>query len=63
MAMQWYARAANQGDAQAQYDLGELFRNGIGVRHDISEAARWFRLAAAQGNAQAVDALGKRYAN
>lgn len=48
-AGQWYRRAADQGDAWAQNNLGELYRNGEGVQQDDREAARSFRAAAEQG--------------
>ena len=40
---------AEQGDADAQYNLGVIYRQGQGVAPDDVEAARWFRLAADQG--------------
>ena len=39
---------AEQGDAEAQYDLGVRYSLGDGVPEDHTEAARWFRLAAEQ---------------
>ena len=43
---------AEQGDADAQYSLGVIYRQGQGVAPDDVEAARWFRLAADQGLAE-----------
>ncbi|MEQ1847607.1 MAG: SEL1-like repeat protein, partial [Nitrospira sp.] len=40
---------ATQGDADAQYNLGVMYRDGHGVPQDSREAVKWFRLAAAQG--------------
>src|SRR5260370_42113148 len=37
---------AEQGDANAQYSLGNMYRNGQGVPEDYAEAVRWFRTAA-----------------
>ena len=48
---------AEQGDAEAQYDLGILYRQGPRVVPDDAEAAKWFRLAAAQGLDQAQNSL------
>lgn len=41
---------AQQGDADAQYDLGGLYEQGEGVPHNTIEAARWYRRAAEQGH-------------
>ena len=46
-------RHAEQGDADAQYNLGYRNATGIGVLQDRAEAARWLRLAADQGHVQA----------
>ena len=32
---------AEQGDAEAQYQLGSLYRQGRGVAKDYARAARW----------------------
>jgi hypothetical protein len=51
-AARWYRKAADQGIAQAQYNLGFMFDQGRGVAQSDVEAARWFRKAADQGFAQ-----------
>ena len=48
-AIRWYRRAAEQGDAAAQNDLGSMYLNGFGVTKDTTEAARWYRKSAEQG--------------
>ena len=53
--------AAEQGDANAQFNLGLMYGTGRGVRQDEAEAVRWFRLAAEQGNASAQVSLGFMY--
>ncbi len=40
--------AAEQGNVEAQYELGRLYERGIGVIRDYHESAKWFRLAAEQ---------------
>ncbi len=47
----------NKADTAAMTLVGELFKEGFGVRRDLAEAARWFRLAAERGNVQAQFAL------
>ena len=62
-AASWYRKAADQGDADAQYNLGLLYVNGQGVPQDYAQAVSWFRKAADQGDADAQFNLGLRYAN
>ena len=40
---------AEQGDANAQYNLGVFYDNGLGVPQDKVRAHMWFSLSAAQG--------------
>jgi TPR repeat protein len=63
VAIQWYRRAAEQGDALAQFQLGVLYANGQGVRQNYEIAGQWYRRAADQGDAVAQFNLGVRYAN
>jgi TPR repeat protein len=49
---------AEQGDADAQNDLGVMYDNGNGVPQDHAEAAKWFRKAAERGLARAQYNLG-----
>ena len=56
-------QAADQGDAEAQYNRGLMYANGQGVPEDDAEAVRWYRLSADQGFADAQLNLGVMYAN
>jgi TPR repeat protein len=62
-SIKWYRKAAEQGDAEAQFNLGVRYANGDGVTKDQSEAVMWYRKAAEQGNAEAQFNLGVCYAN
>ena len=53
---------AEMGDAEAQYNLGDTYANGIGVTKDDEEAVKWYRKAAEQGHAEAQFSLGLMYA-
>ena len=53
---------AEQGDADAQYNLALMYRKGQGVPQDDAEAARWYRKSAEQGYANAQYNLGVMYA-
>ena len=52
---------AEQGDADAQFDLGVMYYDGQGVPQDHAEAVKWFRRAAEQGLADAQSNLGGMY--
>jgi TPR repeat protein len=52
---------AEMGNQDAQVTLGYLYRDGLGVSQDFSEAMKWFQKAAEQGNAQAQFDLGMMY--
>ena len=54
---------ADQGDSQAQYNLGVLYHNGKGVPQDYSEAVKWYRKAAGQGVDAAQYNLGLMYSD
>jgi len=62
-AVEWYRIAAEQGYADAQGNLGDMYESGRGVTKDDAEAARWYRKAAEQGNARAQCILGYKYEN
>lgn len=55
--------AAEQGDADAQFNLGVRYVNGRGVSQDDQQAMTWYRQAAKKGHAKAQFNLGVAYAN
>ena len=52
---------AEQGDAEAQYNLAVMYHEGQGLPALQVEAARWYRLAAEQGHGAAAWEIGTRY--
>jgi hypothetical protein len=58
----WYRRAADQGMAEAQYNLGVMYQDGLGVEQSDAEAARYYQLSAEQGFADAQVNLGLMHA-
>jgi TPR repeat protein len=60
-AVKWYRKAAEQGNAIAQFSLGNKYLNGEGVSQDYAEAVKWYRKAAEQGYARAHLNLGWMY--
>ena len=55
-AVKWYRKAAEQGCAKAQYNLGVRYANGEGVPKNDVEAYKWWLLAAAKGDEKAKEA-------
>ena len=49
-AVNWYRKAAEQGNAEAKANLGYIYRDGIGVVKNYNEALKWFISSAEQGN-------------
>ncbi|KAF9924320.1 hypothetical protein FBU30_005686 [Linnemannia zychae] len=60
-AKDWYLKAAEQGHACAQYNIGFLYANGHGVQQDYSLAMTWYKKAAEQGHADAQYNIGFLY--
>lgn len=54
-------RFADYSYAQAQYNLGICYKNGLGVEKSYDEAAKWFQLAAEKNYANAQYELGLYY--
>lgn len=58
-AVRSFRLAAEQGHADAQYNLGFSYAYGEGVLKDEGEAIKWFRLAADQEDTEALAELHK----
>ena len=54
-------KAAEQGDAIGQYNLGAMYDYGEGVDQNYWMAEKWYTLAAKQGDADAQYNLGVMY--
>jgi len=58
-----YKQKAEQGDANAQYQIGEFYyresNNWDHTPHDFKEAEKWYSLASEQGHKEAIFKLGK----
>ena len=57
-ARDWYLKSAYQEYALAQYDVGCLYRDGVGVSKDCTIAEEWFLKSASQGYRVAEDIVG-----
>ena len=60
-AVKWYQKAAEQGQVNAQYNLGFMYNNGVGMPQDYAKAKKWYRKAAEQGEAISQFNLGFMY--
>ncbi len=59
-----FLRAAELGNAEAQYAVAECYFEGLeeaGVKENASLAAEWYAKAAAQGHAKAIEGLANCY--
>ena len=61
-AIKHFRKAAEKGNAEAQFKLGYCLYQGLGAEQDQAEAVKWFRKAAEQGLAEAQYSLGVCYA-
>ena len=62
-ATKWHQKAAEQGFAEAQFNLGVMYTNAEGVSQNYEEAAKWYLKAAEQGFTEAQFNLGMIYTN
>ena len=60
-ALREFRPLAEQGDADAQFNLGLMYYNGLGVPQDYKTAVKWYTLAAEQGVVDAQYNLGWMY--
>ena len=58
-AVQLWKQSAEQGNADAQFCLGECYEQGEGVKADASLARHYYNLAAAQGDRESQQALNR----
>ena len=58
-AMKWFLLAAEQGVADAQFNLGVMYEDGNGVHEEEVQAENWYRLAAEQGHREAGESLNR----
>src|SRR6185312_13494846 len=60
-AVELYQKAAEQGDAMAQTNLGVYYEDGTGVEKNFQKAVELYQKAAEQGYARAKINLGACY--
>lgn len=57
----WLAPLADNGDPQAEFVLGEMYRKGQGLVKSMDDALPWLNKAAEAGHAGAQNVLGQLY--
>lgn len=62
-ALNWYFKAAYQGDKFSQCRVGHFLFEGKGMEANVTEAIRWYSSAAKNGNSEAQVFLGDCYMN
>jgi len=58
-AVYWYKKAAEQGNARAQHNLGMRYIYGEGVIKSYKNAAKWIRAAYENGGEKAEEIWNK----
>lgn len=61
-AFKWLNKSASQGYSKAQSMLGDMYRDGRGVKQDYNKAINLFNKAAAQGDSHTQFKLGEMLA-
>ena len=51
--LEWFEKAAEQGDVDAQFNTAMAYESGDGTARDLNKATYWYSLAAKQGDRQA----------
>lgn len=56
-ALEWYKKAAKQGNDYSMYQIGLFYERGLGVRKDLQQARYWYKQAEENGNVIAAEAI------
>lgn len=57
-AVKQWRDPALKGDPDAQFNMGQAYKMGRGIKTDLNAALEWYRKASAQGHLQAADSYG-----
>jgi hypothetical protein len=60
-ALRVWLQAAENGDIEAQTNVGEIYERGMGVAPNYESAVEWYQKAAGKGNSRALFNLGTMY--
>jgi TPR repeat protein len=56
-ALKWFRKAAESGNADAEFNIGSMYQQGMGVPENMPEAIEWYKRANTHGQVQARTAL------
>ena len=60
-AINWYQKAAEEGDVDAMYALGYIYEEGKRVPQNYEESLKWYEKAAAAGSVEGMNNAGAMY--
>jgi TPR repeat protein len=60
-ASKWYLKAAQNGEAEAQNSIANMYAGGRGVGRNPQEAIKWYKAAVGKGYAPAFAGYGALY--
>ena len=60
VAVEWYRKAAEQGNVRAQYSLGVMYETGQGISQDNVQAYLWYDLAASHPSVEQEPSIKNR---
>ena len=60
-SLKWTRKGAEHGQSDCQYELGEAYNNGKGLKEDKDQAAYWYKMAADNGHESACNKLAVIY--
>ena len=61
LAMEYYSKAAETGNASAMNEIGYMYQYGLGVTQNYGTAMEWYKNSAVKGNADAMSNIGYIY--
>jgi TPR repeat protein len=44
-ALKWFRKAAEQGNGEAEFNIGYMYQEGLGVPASVDQAAEWYTKA------------------
>ena len=62
-SLKWTRMGAENGQIECQYELGNAYNDGEGLKEDKDQAAYWFKMAADNGHKNACNKLAVIYHN
>jgi hypothetical protein len=63
LAVSWYSKGADLGDAKAQFNLARLYETGELVKRDLAQVYKWLKLASFQGDQLAIHLMSEDLGN